>query len=54
MDKDRWTGKQDGVHAHGAIVLSHKEGDIMPCPATRKDVGTIRVREVRQRKTRFI
>ena len=43
-------GKQDGVHTHRAILLSHKKGDIMPCSATRKEVETITQSEVRQRQ----
>ena len=34
-------GKQDGVHTHRAILFSHKKGDIMLCPATRKEVEMI-------------
>ena len=49
-------GKQHGVHAHSEILLSHKKGDNMPMsrPATRKEVETIIVSEVRQRKTSII
>ena len=38
------------------ILFSHKKGDNMPmrCPATRKEVETIIVSEVRQRKTSTI
>ena len=49
-------GKQHGVHAHSEILFSHKKGDKMPmsCPATREEVETIIVSEVRQRKTSII
>ena len=43
--------KQDGVHAHSATLLSHRKGDIMPSPATRKEEEMIILSEVRQRKT---
>ena len=34
-------GKRGGVHTHRAMSLSRKEGDITPCPATRKEVEMI-------------
>ena len=43
-------GKQDGVHTHRAMSLSRKEGDITPCPATRKEVERIRLSDVRKTK----
>ena len=43
-------GTQDGVQAHRAISLSHKEGDITPRPATRKEVETLTVSEDKGRQ----
>ena len=43
-------GKEDRVHTHRAMALSHKEGDIMPCPATRREVETITLSDVRKTK----
>ena len=40
VGKDRRMGKRDGAHTHRAMLLSHKKGDITPCPATRKEVET--------------
>ena len=43
-------GKEDRVHTHRAMALSHKEGDIMPRPATRREVETITLSDVRKTK----
>ena len=41
-------GKRGGVHTHRAMSLSRKEGDITPCPATRKEVETILQSDVKK------
>ena len=41
-------------YTHRAILLSHKKGDIMPCPASRKTVEMITLSEVIQRKTNIM
>ena len=46
-------GTQDGVQAHRAISLSHKEGDITPRPATRKEVETLTVSEDKGRQLSY-
>ena len=43
-------GKRGGVHTHRAMSLSRKEGDITPCPATRKEVEMIILSDVRKTK----
>ena len=43
-------GKRGGVHTHRAMSLSRKEGDITPCPATRKEVEMIILSAVRKTK----
>ena len=47
-------GKQDWVLTHRAILLSHKKDDIRPRTATRKEVETIILSEVRQLMTTII
>ena len=39
-------GKRDGVDTHRTALLSHKEGDITPRAATRKEAETITLSEV--------
>ena len=43
-------GTQDGVQAHRAVLLSHKEGDITLHPATRKEVETLTLSEDKGRQ----
>ena len=45
--------KEDVVHIHNGILLSHKN-EIMPFAATWMDTVIIILREVRQRKTNII
>ena len=41
MGKHRRMGKQDAYTHTEQLQLSRKKGDIMPCPATRKEVEMI-------------
>lgn len=44
-----WVNKIGCTHTE-QYRFSHKEGDIMPCPATRKEVETITLSDVRKTK----
>ena len=44
---DGWVSKMGYMHS-GQLSLSHKKGDITPLPATRKEVETITLSEVRK------
>ena len=46
---DGWVNKMGYTHS-GQLSLSHEKGDITPCPATRKEVETITLSEVRKTK----
>ena len=42
-------GKRDGVHTQ-RVITHHTKGDIMPCPATKTEVETIILSEVKQER----
>ena len=48
MRTDEWVSKVG--YTHRAISPRHKEGDITPCPATRKEVETVILSDVKKTK----
>ena len=46
--------KEDVVHIHNGILLSHKKNEIMPFAATWMELEVIILSEVRKRKTNTI
>ena len=54
INKMGYTHARTHTHTHTQCCISHHtKGDIMPCPATRKEVETIIVSEVRQRQVSY-
>ena len=54
MSTNRGLDKEDVVHIHNGILLSHKTNETMPFVATWMDLGIIILNEVSQRKTNVI
>ena len=50
MSTDRGLDKEDGIHIHNEILLSHKKNEIMPFVATQTDLEIFRLNEVRERQ----
>ena len=48
MSIDRGMDKEDVVHIHNGILLSHKNNEIMPSAATWMDSETVILSEVSQ------
>ena len=46
--------KEDVVHVHSVILLSHKKNKIMPFAATWMDLEIIILNEARKRKTNTV
>ena len=51
MSLDRKMDKEDVVHIHNGILLSHKKNKIKPLTTTWMDLEMIILSEVRKRKT---
>ena len=49
MSIDRGMDKEDVVHIHNGILLSHKENEIIPCAETWMDLEIIILSEISQR-----
>ena len=54
MSINRGMDKEDVVHTHNGILLSHEKNEIMPFAATWMDLEIIILNEVRMRKTNTI
>ena len=54
MSIDRWMDKEDVVHIHNVILLSHKKNEIMPFETTGMDLEILVLNEVGQRKTNIV
>ena len=50
MSINRGMDKEDTVHTHNGILLSHKNNEIMPFVATRMDLEIIILSEVSQKE----
>ena len=48
MSIDRGMDKEDVVHIHNGILLSHKNNEIMPSAATWMDLETVLLSDVRK------
>ena len=46
--------KEDVVHIHNVILLSHKKNEIMPFETTGMDLEILVLNEVGQRKTNIV
>ena len=54
MLMDRGTDKENVVHIHHGMLLSHKKNKIRPFAATWMDLGSIILSEVSQGKIKII
>jgi len=54
MSIDRWIDKEDAVHVHNEMLLSHENNEITPLAATWMQLEINILNEVRKRKTNTI